>query len=111
MESPNRLEECNVELFLPSGNTACQEPEMPKKTSVREPHARGTIEDVVNVVIVEKDGQHFLMDGKTSNAKKIKVPARMKKKVFTTDYILGCFTLWWPPPLQLSHLLVQPKRK
>ena len=70
-----------MELFLPSENTACQEPEMPMKTSVREPHARGTIEDVGNVVIVEKDGQHFLMDGKASNAKKIKAPARMKESV------------------------------
>ena len=53
MESTNRLEECNVELFLPSDNTACQELEMPKQTYVREPHARGTIKDVVKV---EKDG-------------------------------------------------------
>jgi hypothetical protein len=37
VESTNTLEECNVEIFLPSDNTACQEPEMPKQTSVREP--------------------------------------------------------------------------
>ena len=76
-----------MELFLPSGNTACQEPEMPKKTSVREPHARGTIEDVVNVVIVEKGGQPLLMDGKTSYAKKIKAPARRKCSLLTTTLV------------------------